>query len=224
MAVSSVLFALFCAFSYSIAAYDVPQCAESAMEVTATNTVIQTNVIPITSTYLQVITATVLITSTTHAPSTVTQFDVITVVQEPVLLPRTQSVTQTRVQARSLVYKSTDFKVSFVTESHVAADVRPVYVTKHGYVTSTLQSVVVVPQEITSQINLTKQVTQRSFKTSLQYQPLYVTKTQTKSYFVTKTVYQEEITKTTVDVVETAVLTSTVYKCDPSFMDQLFGF
>ena len=224
MAVSFALFVLFCAFSNSVASYDVPRCAGSAIEVTATRTVIQTNIIPITTSTIQVFTETSLITRTTHFPSTVSQVEVVTLVQEPVLLPETIFVTQTSVLARSLVYTSNDFKASIVTESHVAADVSPVYLTQQGYVTSTLQSVVVVPNEVTSRISLTKLVTERSLKTSLQYQPLYITKTQTKSYFITRTVYQKKVAKSTVDVIKTTALTSTVYQCDPSYMNAFFRF
>ena len=156
MAVSITLFVLFCAVSYSIAAYHVPRCSGSAIEVTATKTVLQTNIIPMTTTAIQVLTATSLLTRTAHFPSTVSQAEFITLFQEPVFLPQTRFVTETNVRAKSLVYTSTEFRASFVTESHLAADVLPVYVTTQGYVTSTLQSVVVIPSELTSQISLTK--------------------------------------------------------------------
>ena len=224
MAVSITLFVLFCAVSYSIAAYDVPRCSGSAIEVTATKTVLQTNIIPMTTTAIQVLTATSLLTRTAHFPSTVSQAEFITLFQEPVFLPQTRFVTETNVRAKSLVYTSTEFRASFVTESHLAADVLPVYVTTQGYVTSTLQSVVVIPSELTSRISLTKLVTERIVRTSVQYQPLYVTKTQTKSFFITRTVYQKKIDKSTVDVIKTAALTSTVYQCATLLMNRFFGY
>ena len=224
MAVSINLFVLFCAISNSIAAYDVPRCSGSAIAVTATKTVLQANIIPITTTAIQVLTATSLLTRTAHFPSTVSQVKVITLFQKPAFLSQTRFVTETNVRDKSLVYTSTDFRASFVTDSHLAVDVSPVYVTTRGYVTSTLQSVVVVPSELTSRISLTKLVTEKSLRTAVQYQPLYITKTQTKSFFITRTVYQKKIAKSTVDVIKTAALTSTVYQCAPNLMNRFFGY
>ena len=224
MHLSCILFVLCFGFHSAVASYDVPRCGDAVLKVTATRTVVQTNIIPITTTTVQVITATSLITRTTHFSSTVSQVEYVTLFQEPVLVPETLFVTQTRVQERSLVYTSTDFTSAFITESHVAADVLPVYLTEQHVVSSTRLSVVVVPNLQTSRISLTKLVTETSFKTSLMYQPQYVTKTQTKSYLITRTVFQRKISKSTIDVVETISMTSSVHLCTPSYMNQFFGF
>ena len=224
MHLSSVLFVVCFGFHSAAASYAVPRCGDEVLKIAATRTVVQTNFIPITTTTVQVIAATSLITRTTHFSSTVSQVQFVTLFQEPVLVPETLFVTQTRLLERNLVYTSTDFTAAIVTESHVAADVLPVYLTEQGVVTSTLLSVVVVPNLQTSHIFLTNLVTETSYKTSLNYQPQYVTKTQTKSYLISRTVYQRKISKSTIDVVKTSLLTSTVYHCTAGYMNQFFGF
>ena len=224
MAVKINMFVFLCVISNSLASYSVPQCGNTVLEVTATRTVIQTNFIPITTTAVQVVTATSLVTKTSPIPFTVPHVEVVTLVQEPVLLPETFIVTQTVVQKISLLYTSTDFTTSSVTESLVAADVKPVYRTTHGYTTSTLQSIVVVPSQLMSQVILTKLVTETSLRTSMHYQPHFITETLSKSYFITRTVHQKKFVKSTIDMVQTEVVTSTVNHCDPSYMNRIFGF
>ena len=224
MAVKISLFVFLCVIFNSLASYSVPQCGNVALDVTATRTVIQTNLIPITTTAIQVVTATSLITRTTPISFTVPHVEVVTLIQEPVLLPETFIVTQTVVQKKSLVYTSTEFTASFVTEYLAAADVIPVYTTTHGYTTSTSQSMVVVPSQLTSRIILTKLVTETSLRTSMHYQPQFITETQSKTYFITRTVYQKKFVKSTVDMVQTEIVTSTVNHCDPSYMKRFFGF
>ena len=224
MAVKITLFVFLCVISNSLASYGVLQCDDTALEVTATRTVIQTNLILITTTAIQVVTSMSLVTRTTPIPFTVPHTEVVTLVLDPVVLPETFIVTQTVVQKISLVYTSTDFTASFVTESLVAADVIPVYRTTHGYTTSTLQSLVVVPSQLTSRIILTKLVTETNLRTSMHYQPQFITETESKAYYITQTVYQKKFVKSTIDMIHTEFVTSTVNHCDPSFMKRFFGF